>query len=80
MNDTSPEAEETRLRVLRAMSPARRLTLALGWSSSVRGMVKANLKKQFPNATEAQRHRMFAERCLGPELAAKAYGGSDGHG
>lgn len=80
MNDTSPEAEEVRLRVLRAMSPARRLSLALGWSSSVRGMVRASLKRQFPDATEAQRHRMFAERCLGPELATKAYGKMDGHG
>lgn len=80
MTDTSIQADETRLRILRAMPPGRRLVIATGWSSSLRGMICGGLKKQFATATEAERMRMLAERCLGVELAAKAYhiGSRDG--
>jgi len=74
MNDTTPEAEEVRMRVLRAMSPERRLSMALSWSTALREMIRARIKQEHPNATEAQQKRLLAERWLGPELATKAYG------
>jgi len=74
MTDTSPEAEEVRIRALRKMSPARRLQMALGWSNALRDLIKANLRRQFHDATDATLSRMLADRWLGPELAAKAYG------
>ncbi len=80
MTDTSIQADETRLRILRSMPPGRRLAMATGWSSSLRGMIRGSLKKQFATATDAERMRMLAERCLGAELAAKAFAGHTTHG
>ncbi|MDP4792244.1 MAG: hypothetical protein NWR99_10185 [Verrucomicrobiales bacterium] len=80
MNDTTKEAEQVRLRVLRTMSPTRRLTMALGWSQSVRELSRIGLRKQFPHASEQHLRRLMAERVLGTELALRAYGplNSDG--
>jgi hypothetical protein len=80
MNDTSPEAAQVQLEILRRMSPTRRLQLALGWSASLRGMIRANLKKQFPEDTEAQHKRRFAGRWLGEKLAEKVYGPLEANG
>lgn len=80
MNDTTNEAEAVRLRALRAMSPTRRLTMAMGWSQSVREMSRAGLRRQFPGVTERELHRMLAERVLGADLAFKAYGPLMSHG
>jgi len=74
MNDTTPAADNLRMELLRSMTPARRLALATGWSSSLRAMVQAKLRQELPRATEAERLRLFASRWLGEELAAKAYG------
>lgn len=80
MNDTSPAAEAMRLHALRVMSPARRLGLALGWSRSVRELSRASIQQTHPDLSEAQIHRMVAERLIGAELAAKAYGPPPAYG
>ena len=80
MTDTSAEAEKVRIAIFRAMSPARKLSIAFGWSSALRGMIRAKLKQEHGNATEAQLQRMLAERWLGPELALKVYGPMEKHG
>jgi hypothetical protein len=74
MNDTNPAAETMRLRALQAMSPARRLSLALGWSRSVRELTRSSLRQQYPELPPQDLHRLLAERLLGKELALKAYG------
>ena len=79
MSDTSPNAETMRLRALQAMSPARRLSLALGWSQSVRDLMRSSLRQQHPQLTPQALHRLFAERLLGKELALKAYGPLPSH-
>lgn len=80
MNDTSPTAETIRLRALQAMSPARRLSLALGWSRSVRELMQSSLLQQHPQMPPQDLHRLLAERLLGKDLALKAYGPLPGHG
>jgi hypothetical protein len=74
MNDTSPQADEVRLRLFRAMSPERKLSTALSWSTALREMIRAKIKVECSGATEAQQRRLLADRWLGPELAAKVYG------
>ena len=74
MNDTTPIAETMRLRALQAMTPARRLSLALGWSRSVRELTRSSLYQQHPELPPQELHRLLAERLLGKELAQKAYG------
>ena len=79
MNDTMPSAEAMRLHALQAMSPARRLGLALGWSRSVRELSRASIQQANPPLTDAQIHRLVAGRLIGAELAAKAYGPPPAH-
>ena len=74
MTDTTHQAEEVRMRALRAMTMARRFSMALGWSQSVRDLSKASLQRQFPGCSPSELRRMMAERTLGPDLASKAYG------
>ena len=73
-NDTNPHAEKARLQALRAMSPQRRLALALGWTQSLREMTAQAVRRQHPGAGEGEIHRHLAERLLGSDLAAKVYG------
>ena len=80
MNDTTSTAEAVRLRVLQAMTPQRRLGLALGWSQSVREMTRSSLHQQHPELPPPELHRLIAERLLGKELAQKAYGPLIRHG
>lgn len=80
MTDTSSHADETRLRILRAMPPGRRLRMAAGWSDALRGMIRGSLKKQFSTVTEVELTRMLAGRCFGTELAAKAFPDLTRHG
>ena len=80
VNDTTPSAASVRLRALQAMSPARRLELALDWSRSVRELIRASIKQANPTLTDAHIHRLVAERLLGAELTAKAYGPPPSHG
>jgi len=80
VNDSTAQADTVRLTLLKGMSPSRRFAMATGWSTSMRELVRANLKRQFDGASEASLRRLLAERWLGNELAAKVYGPSDTHG
>jgi|JI61114DRNA_FD_contig_31_5018685_length_448_multi_2_in_0_out_0_2 hypothetical protein len=80
MTDTDRKAEDARLRALRAMSPERRLSLAVGWSKSVREMTRSGLRQQFPQLNEREMLRLLAVRWLGEDLAMKVYGPIDAHG
>ena len=68
--DTSPEAEAVQLDLLRQAPPWRKLEMTFSLNRSLRELVIANIR----DATPAARQRLFADRCLGPELAEKAYG------
>ncbi|MCB1209101.1 MAG: hypothetical protein KDK97_07225 [Verrucomicrobiales bacterium] len=80
ITDTTTPAAEAQLRALRAMTPQRRLALAVGWSRSVREMSRAGIKRQFPAHSESQVQRMLAGRLLGEELATQVYGPLITHG
>lgn len=73
MTDTSPQAEAMRLDLFRRMSPQKRLAMAAGWSTSLRRMSLAALAKENAGLPEAAVKRLFAERWLGAELAARVY-------
>lgn len=80
MNDISSTAEAMRLRALQAMTPTRRLGLALGWSQSVRELTRSSLHQQHPELPPQELYRLLAERLLGKELAQKPYGPFISHG
>jgi hypothetical protein len=74
MKDTRAAAELMQLRALQAMTPARRLGLALGWSQSLRELMRSSLRQQHPDVPSPVLQRMLADGLLGCELASKAYG------
>ena len=77
MEDTDARANQVRIRILRAMSPARRLAMAAGWSTTLRDLTRARLRMDFSAASEEELKRLFAERWLGAELTEKVYGSGD---
>jgi hypothetical protein len=80
MTDTDVQTEAMRLQLFRRMSPQKRLAMAVGWSTSLRRMSRAAVRQEFTGLPEAGQRRMFAERWLGPDLAAKVYPDSRSHG
>ncbi len=82
MTDTSMQSELVRIAALRAMTPARRLSIASNWTASMREMMRAGLRKKMRDtqAAQADQRRLFAEQWLGPDLALRAYGPLKPHG
>ncbi|HZL34373.1 MAG TPA: hypothetical protein VFC78_03620 [Tepidisphaeraceae bacterium] len=50
------------LQVLKRMTPAARLTKAMELSATVKELLRAGLRRRFPNASEAEIHRLFLEQ------------------
>ena len=74
LSDTSPEAEELLVELLRQAPAWRKLELMGQLNAMARILVLSQLRVQYPDATEEELHRRLADRLLGPELAARAYG------
>ncbi|HXA52608.1 MAG TPA: hypothetical protein VNV86_19965 [Candidatus Acidoferrum sp.] len=72
--DTSPEAWQVWLELVRKMTPAERLQRALDLSETVRELGKAGIREAHPNAGERELFLRFAHRQLGDNLFCKVYG------
>jgi hypothetical protein len=72
--DTSPEAWEVYLRLVREMPPGERLRRALELSEEVRRVAEAGLRLRYPRADAREITLRRARLELGPELFHKAYG------
>jgi hypothetical protein len=72
--DTSPEAEQVLIGLLRRAPAWRRLQLADRMSTTVRELCLVGLRTRHPTASEAEVRRRFADIHLGSELAAKVFG------
>jgi hypothetical protein len=64
--DTSPAAEAIQLEILRKMSPAERLLLALDMSEFVRKLARAHIHEEHPDWPEARVTRELLRRALFP--------------
>jgi hypothetical protein len=71
--DTSPEAWQVWLELVRKMTPAERLQRALDLSETVRELGKAGIREAHPDASEREVFLRFAQRQLGDELFRKVY-------
>lgn len=74
MNDTSDEALAVQIRVLRAMSPARKIALVEDANRIARRLALAGIALRFPAASQEERYRRLMDIVLGPELAQRIYG------
>ncbi len=72
--DTSPEAEQVLLSLLREAPAWRKLELLDQMNRTVRMLALAGLRKRHPRASPTELRRRFAELVLGRDLAAKALG------
>ncbi len=72
--DTSPEAEQVLLGLLRRASPARKLQMITSANRASRELAMCGLKMRHPGESPARLRRRLADLWLGKELATKAYG------
>ncbi|MBA3946959.1 MAG: hypothetical protein H0X37_20655 [Herpetosiphonaceae bacterium] len=78
--DTSPEIEARQMEAMRQMPAWRKLQLAGGMNRMVRTLALRGLKRRYPEASDAELHRYFAEQRLGSSLAERVYGPLPGQG
>ena len=74
LTDTAPEVEAVLLRLLRQAPVWRKLQLMTQLNDMARTLAIGSLRIQYPQATEAELHRLLADRLLGVEIATKVYG------
>jgi hypothetical protein len=72
--DTSPEAWQVWLDLIRKMTPAERLARALEYSAFVRNLAESTLRRDYPNASEREIFLRGAQQRLGADLFARVYG------
>ncbi len=68
--DTSKEAQDLQLELVRKMSPAERLNRALSLSSDLVEAAKAAIRRRHPNLSDREVGLKFIELHYGAELAA----------
>lgn len=74
ISDTTVEAEQVLVELLRQASIWRKLEMMGQLNAMAKSLALNNLRRQYPQATENELRRRLADRLLGPELAAIVYG------
>ena len=75
--DTSDDAAEVQFRVMRAMSPSRKVALVEDANRTARRLALAGIQLRFPDASDEERLRLLIDLVLGDELAGRAFGPRD---
>ncbi len=71
--DTSPEAWQVWLGLIRKMTPAERLQRTFEFSALVRNLAESTLRREYPAASEREIFLRAARQRLGPELFSRVY-------
>ena len=74
VSDTSDDAAEAQYRVMRAMSPSRKVALVEDANRTARRLALAGIHLRCPDASDEERSRLLIELLLGEELAERAFG------
>jgi hypothetical protein len=74
LSDTDAETRRVHLDLMRSAPPWRKLELVDDLNRALRLLALSDLRRRFPDASEKELLRALADRLLGPELAARAYG------
>ena len=70
IQDTDPDAERVRIRLLQAMSPTRKLELVGSACALSRELILADLRARSPGTSKAELHQRLMERLLGADHPA----------
>lgn len=73
--DTSRDAEEVQIGLLRRASPQEKVEMLRGMHRSAAALTEQGLLRRHPSATRAELDRLRAEIWLGRDLAGRAYAG-----
>lgn len=71
VTDTSPEAKQVLVELLKAAPPWRKLELMDQWNDSLRLLAMSELRRRYPGKSEKELRLLLAERLFGPEIAAE---------
>lgn len=74
--DTSRNAEEVQIGLLRRASPQQKLEMLRGMHRSATALTEQGLRRRHPSATREELDRLRAEIWLGRDLAGRAYAGT----
>ncbi len=74
LSDTSPDAEEFQIALLRDLPAWHNLHLVAGLYDTGRQLMLAGLRRDHPSASAAELQRRLMDLLLGSELAARVYG------
>jgi hypothetical protein len=72
--DTSPEAEEVLLSLMREAPAWRKVEMVWELTETVRMLARTGLKTRYPHAGPGELDRRLAALVLGPDLAERVYG------
>jgi hypothetical protein len=73
-SDTHPKMEALHVRLLRQVSPTKKMQMLAQLNEFARMLALAGLRSQYPMASKAELRRRLAGLLLGEELACKVYG------
>jgi hypothetical protein len=73
-SDTSPEAQRMLFELLRNARPSKKLELTFGLIQGLRELIFANIRQEFPEATEEELQRKLIARLLPRESVILGYG------
>jgi len=75
--DTNPAMESLQIKLLRQVSPARKLEMLAELNSAARLLALTGLRDLYKQDSEERLQRRLADLLLGPELARKVYGDAE---
>jgi len=70
-SDTSPEAEQVQIELIRKMSPAKKFNLVRSMTRTMIQASRANIRALHPDANESEQRLLFIELYYGKELAQR---------
>ena len=74
LSDTSHEAEQVQLAILRKKSPAEKLKMVSSMNNTMRNLMMSGIALRHPELNEEQRRRKLMDQVLGEALAEAVYG------
>ncbi|MDZ4833448.1 MAG: hypothetical protein SGJ27_06680 [Candidatus Melainabacteria bacterium] len=74
LSDTSREAEQVQLEILRKKSPAEKLRMVSQLNDTVRTLMMSGIALRHPELNEEQCRRKLMDQVLGETLAETVYG------
>jgi hypothetical protein len=72
--DTEASAQRAQIEILRSLPAWRKLELLADCCETNRSLMLAGLRSRFPDATEAELHRMLMDLLWGEEEAVRIWG------